>query len=291
MSVWFKYPSDKDITTGHPSGSSVFAPVSGGGGFPAYGTVLSTEYTVTYQIGQEQYSSILATFVKTQDCDVDVLADGMGGSFYNWSSATNIQYKPYGEVAATDATLWESGAVEVPSGSYNFINCGYYEDGKNEIHDGNGQFVFVGVGSFTYYTAGSSTGASNAVANTTEVPAGGTPYDNGTGNSYPYLWDGTGGYYDGTTGTPYGSYYSNGTEVDSSLRYNNANLQSEVPDPSGHFEDNGKYEIYTYYWDGSGGVSSGYFDIGGSFHNWGDYIYNDGTYDYYWDGYGGYYTV
>lgn len=292
MSVWFKYPSDKDITTGHPSGSSVFAPVSGGGGFPPYGTVLYTDYTVTYQNGTEQYSSITGNFVKTQNCDVQVLADGVGGSFYDWGNATNIQYKPYGEVVASDGASWETNPVEIPSGSYNFINSGYYASGKNEIHDGMGNLIFEGIGTFAHYSAGSFTGASNPVANTTECPPSSSNYvDNGTGYEYPYLWDGTGGYYESVTGNFYGSHYSNGTEVDSSFRYNNANLQSEVPDPSGYFVDNGKYEIYTYYWDGYGGVSSGYFGIGGSFYNWGDYIYNDGTYDYYWDGYGGYYTV
>ena len=295
MSVWFKYPSDKDITTGHPSGSSVFAPttIGGGGGFPAYGTVLYTEYSATYQIGAEQYSSVLATFVDTQNCDVLVLADGIGGSFYDWSSATNIQYKPYGEYIGTDTNLWETNPVEIPSGSYNFVNSGYYDAGRNEVHDGMGNLTFVGVGAFTYYPAGSSTGVGNPVANTIDVPSySGNYYDTGTGYDYPYLWDGIGGFYRSATGNFYGSYYSNGTEVDTNIRYHSTDLQTEVPSGSSYYVLNGKYNLDSYYWDGSGNYYTAFTgDTGGVYYNYGDYILNDGTYDYYWDGAGGYYYI
>lgn len=289
MPIRLKFGNDLNISgSSRGAGNSISQP-AGGGGFPPYGTVLSTGYA-NYEIGGTAYSNILATFVYTQYCTVNTVADGVGGSFIDWSSATSINYKPYGEsiaVAASSPMDW--GSLEVPTGSGNFCH-NYYTDGYEEVHGGTGTIVSIPNG-YSHWFAYGYVYVGYNTDNQTEVPSGSSQYfPNGMYEQHNYIADGSGGYTDVYVGT-YGSFYSNGTEVDSSLRYNNANLQSEVPDPSGYFVDNGKYEIYTYYWDGSGNVSSGYFDIGGSFYNWGDYIYNDGTYDYYWDGYGGYYTV
>jgi len=299
MSVWFKYPSDKDITPGHPSGSSIFAPVSGGGGgYPAYGTVLSTGYGVDYENGATQaYSSILAHWVYTQTCDVDTKADGSGGSFVDFGSASNIQFKANGTFVATSSEDLDGNTQQVPSSSGNYYNSGSYTD-RNEVHNGTGGINTVGAGTFTYFTNGTYITGNGSDSNYVQVPAGGSNYENGTGVSHNWVWDGNGGYRNEDSG--YGSYYSNGTEVDASLRYTTFNAQTEVPPYSSAYYDNGKVYQDTYKWDGSGGYTTGAVagNPQGSFFPFGQFITTDncpniGDFNqsvaYYWDGNNGWY--
>jgi hypothetical protein len=300
MSVWFKYPSDKDITPGHPSGSSIFAPGTVGGGPPAYGTVLSTGYGVDYETGANAYSNILANFVYLQSCDVDTKADGLGGSYVDWYNATNIQYKPVGTYIANSSEDFPDVPVEVPSGSGVYHNSGEWTE-RNEVHDGNGGINTVGTGTFSLYTVGTVI-YTHSVNNTEEVPYGSAHReDNGKADNYEYQWNGTGGYnnvYIDTTG----SYFANGTEVATgSLRYDSYSEQmADVPSTSGNLYPNGKTYEYTYCWDGSGGYygdSTG--NLIGSYASFHDFIsYQDcpsvgidGStvgLGYYWDGNGGY---
>ena len=290
MSVWFKYAGDKDITPGHPGGSSVFAPpAGGGGGFPAYGTVLSTAYGVDYDIGYDAYSTYLATLVKTQICDVNTVADGVGGSFVDWSSATMINYKSYGLNVAYGPNIWFY-PIEVPTGSGNYYNVKKSDDSE-EIHDGTGGLAIIPIG-FDYLGTVNQVIFTFTVGQTVEIPPGSSQYwNNGLDDNYSYNCDGLGSYTGPNFTGVSGSLYPNGQEVDTSLRYNLFNWQSEIPPASGQFFDNGKHEVHTQFWDGVGGY---YDDISpnsptGSYYAYGTYIYNDGTYDYYWDGFGGYY--
>ena len=259
-------------------------------GFPAFGTVLSTAYGVTYEQGAipyVAYSTFLALNVDTYDCDVNTIADGVGGSFIDWANAVNISPKPNGTFIATGIDDFPDGAVLVAN---NYYNSGYYTD-TNEVHDGAGSIDTVGAGTFVYYpNLTVITGAYNQ-DNTTEVPNGSSNwYQNGTYIAYNYVWDGNGSFYqDGGTNT--GSYYPAGTEVSTSLRYNTVQLETEVPSGSSSYHPNGKTNFDSYFWDGNGGANSGNLTEG-SFYPHGTYIYYDNNLasDHYWNGLGGYYS-
>jgi hypothetical protein len=296
MSVWFKYPSDKDITPGHPGGSSVFAPGAVGGGYPAYGTTLSTGYGVDYETGANAYSNILANFVYTETCDVDTKADGVGGSFIDWANATNIQFKPYGTHIA-DGSAIGMYPVEVPSGSGTYYASALSDDSE-EIHNGTGQAIIIPIGFDHYYSNGTVIYEHNENL-TIEVPSGSANLeDDGLTDNYEYQWNGTGGYNDMYINTT-GSYYAAGTEINPGLRFNSYNQHmADVPSTSGNLYPDGKTYEYAYYWDGSGG----YYDdvtgnLLGSYHPFHQFISDQdcptvGTsgvgLGYYWDGYGGY---
>jgi hypothetical protein len=290
MPIRLKFRNDLSISgSSRGAGNSISQPATGGGGgFLPYGTLMSTAHGVDYSIGTETYSAYLAIFVKTQTCDVDTLADGVGGSFIDWAGASNIQYKPYGTHIA-DGSGIQIYPVEVPTGSGNYYNSALSDDSE-EIHDGTGQAIIIPIGFDHYYSNGTPI-YSHSVNNTKEIPYGSNHLeDNGLTNNYEYRWNGTGGYNDVFIGTT-GSYYSSGTEISTNLRYHSIDLQSEVPSGSSYYVNNGKYNLDSYYWDGSGDYYTAFTgDTGGVYYNFGDFIYNDGSYDYYWDGSGGYYT-
>lgn len=256
--------------------------------YPPYGTILSTGSS-EYQIGETAYSNILATFVYTQYCTVNTVADGSGGSFIDWSSATSINYKPNGEsIAVAPSTPMEWGSLEVPSTSGNYYH-NYTSDGYEEIHSGAGTIGSIPNGYNHWFTFGYVYGGYDT-DNQTQVPSpSGSYYANGTVAHYDYIADGNGGYIDFYSGT-YGSCYTSGNEVNSSLRYNVINSQTEVPSGSMQYFDNGTYVYDTYAWDGYCGYTTSTNNSGGSYHSSGVFIYNDGMSDYYWDGSGGYYT-
>lgn len=256
-------------------------------GFPAYGTVLSTASGVTYeQVGYSAYSTILASQVYTYNCDVDTVADGAGGSFIDWANAVNIYPKNNGTFIATSTNNFPDNAVLVDA---NYYNSGAYTD-TNEVHNGTGTINTVGAGMFEYYPNGTVITSAGSQNNNTEVPSSSNNYwFNGTYTDYMYVWDGWGSFYqDG--GTSSGSYYSAGTEVDESLRYNIESLETEVPSSSASYHPNGKENFDSYYWNGNGNASSNNYNPHGSFHPHGTYIYYDNNFDYYWNGVGGYYT-
>ena len=298
MSVWFKYPSDKDITPGHPGGSSVFAPGVVGGGYPAYGTVLSTAYGVDYEVGANAYSNILANFVYTQSCNVNTKADGFGGSYVDWYNATSTQYKPVGTFIADSSINFPDVPVEVPSGSGIYYNSGEWSN-TEEQHNGSGGINTVGTNGFGRHPNGTVI-YTHSVNNTEEVPSGSAHLeDDGKTDNYEYRWDGTGGYNDVYINTT-GSYFANGTEVTTgSLRYDSYNQHmADVPSTSGNLYPDGKTYEYTYYWNGNGGY---YGDVTGnligSYHPFHQFISDQdcptvGTsgvgLGYYWDGNGGY---
>lgn len=290
MSVWFKYSGDKDITTGHPGGASVFAPTGAPPSVPPYGTILSTGSS-EYQIGGTAYSNILASFVYTQTCIVNTVADGSGGSFIDWSSATSINFKPNGEsIAVAPSTPMDWGNLEVPTDSGDYYH-NYTSDGYEEVHSGAGTIAYIPNGYNHWYTFGHIYGSGYDVDSTTEVPSSSSSYyPNGTLYHYNYIADGDGGYIDSYSYT-YGSFYSNGTEVSSSLRFNVVANQTEVPSSSMMYWNNGTNTYDTYVWDGSGGYSTSTGNTSGSYISAGVFITNDGMYDYYWDGSGGYYYI
>ena len=248
MAVRLKFGNDLNIFGGsRGAGGFLSTPVSAGGGYPAYGTVLSTANGVDYETGATVFSSILDDSVYNQICDVETKADGVGGSYVDWANATNIQYKAVGTFIATSTENLPSQPVEVPSSSGYYYDSGVYLD-QNDEHNGSGGIQTVGTGTFVPY--GNGTFIVYGGTAQTEVPSSsGNYYDNG--QHYDYVWDGNGGY----TSAYSGSYY-NGTEVSASLRTNIQALQTEVPTSSNAYYDNGQHSADTYLWNGAGSYTS-----------------------------------
>ena len=256
---------------------------------PPYGTVLSTSYSVDYEVGGTAYSSYLATFVFTQTCNVDIMADGAGGSFIAWYSATLISYKPNGTHIADGPNIWFN-SIEVPTGSGLYYNTKMSDDSE-EVHDGMGGTVINPIGWDTMGSAGHLIYTYDDPL-MSEIPTGSSNYwANGKVDVYKYVTNQFGTYDGPVYDSQYGDYHPVGTEVSDTLRFPNGNIQTEVPSGSMMYWDNGTYYIASYVWNGSGGnYIDGAFVTGGSYYSYGDFIYNDGMNDYYWDGYGGYYT-
>jgi hypothetical protein len=242
MSVRFQYAGDKDISAGRSGGASIFSlPLAGG--FPEAGTILNTLLAQTYPIAEGGTSlSVGGINYPTQVADVYEKADGSGGSYLDWVNAFNVQYQANGTLFYVDVGATGGGnSVEVPYGSNNSYESGYYSD-TAYFHDGSGAYYTTGTGTYVYYS-GSIVSYAN---NQTEVPtSSGNYYDNGTTSDY--VWDGNGGY---TTGTG-GAYYANGDQT--GISGLNVSDQLEVPSGSGFYYNTGTQTGYT--WDGSGGYN------------------------------------
>lgn len=296
--------------------------------FPPAGSYNSTQFGIDYPIaeGGSAVQDPAANLYPSQICDVDVLNDGSGGTYIDWSSVTNIQYKAYGISYYTSPSPSNSD-IEVPSGSGVYYTAGSaYADYR---HDGSGGYFQDWVNQ-TWFSNGTDTNIELLAESDqqTEVPSGsGNYYANGQFNGY--TWDGSGGYNYPVTK---GAYYSNGT--DTNLTGLDSPQQTEVPSGSGNYYNNGQFDGYT--WDGNGGYnypvtkgayyssgsvifhndntvevpsgsgqnfsngtfveyqwdgSGGYNDTsGGSYYSYGTYITNYSGTDYYWDENGGYYS-
>jgi hypothetical protein len=201
MSVWFKYAGDKDITTGHPGGSSVFTlPVTGG--FPPYGTELGSgneprtlnwSYTTGGRNGTFEWG--YTPYIQR--------ADGVGGSFLDYGTTVKTTYGGY----VIDDSEFEA--------FYRIIYRGYpYDNSWSECHrsgptgSGNGGDLSIYIyGPNQSYVIGSfsstemhdgTCGTYNDTVNTW-FPYGTyitTWYDSSSGYTYDYYADGAGGYYD-----------------------------------------------------------------------------------------------
>ena len=223
------------ISTGISSGSSrngfgnivSFPSVS----FPANGSYNSTLNDVEYPIAEGGASVTVASVAyPSQTCDVDVENDGAGGTYTDWTTATDVQYKPYGLWIYTDGTL-EPLEVEVPSGSGNNYQGGTYQN--SYYHDGAGSSynAVTNNSPYTYGTEVSTSLRDGFVYFTTAIY--GSDWQNGTYTADSYYWDGAVGYYIGTTPT-LGSFHAYGTYITN--------------------DGNGNY----YYWDGNNGYYNEY---------------------------------
>ena len=267
------------ISSGHSrNGFGNIVSFPSASGFPAAGSYNSTLNDVTYPIANGGASvTVLSVAYPSQTCDVDVKNNGSGGTYTDWTTATDVQYKPYGSSIYTDPTLEPLG-IEVPSGSSTYITGGTYQN--SYYHDGAGSSYNEGTNN-SYYSDGTNTNLTglNEPAYT-QVPSGGSNYNNGTYTGY--TWNGSGGYNYPVNG---GSYYSNGTFI------------VFIPDSTYSGGVNiGGTTYYAqecgndYFWNGSG-ADGGAVPICKYYPN-GTFIFNDGLgVDYYWDGTGGYYTV
>ena len=201
-------------------------------GFPAYGTFNSWSYDVTYPIANggadliDPYNDFAPT--PSQYCDVQVENDGSGGTYTDWTTATDIQYFAYGTVIFSNS----------PNPNYINISGTNYANGTyvtNYIHNGSGgatqtevytylanneeiteivqpktldistnyngtQTVQAGTEEVTYYSDGVG-GYTPSTGNYIDWYASGTQiytesyYLDGTTNIYTYFSDDNGGYY------------------------------------------------------------------------------------------------
>lgn len=321
------------VGDGFGAGSFQISEIAGAISFPPAGSYNSTLYGVEYPTDQggSAFTNPIngaAPPIPNQICDVDVENDGAGGTYTDWSTATNIQFKPYGNVF--HITYGVGNNIEVPSGSGQSYVGGSYDD--TWFHDGAGSYGQSAI-NISYYSNGTDTNIESVgTPQQTEVPTGsGVYHDNGRFNGY--TWDGNGGYNYPITK---GAYWTTGDTVGLS----GLNVVEEIEVPTGgSLYGTGRTVIYT--WDGSGGynypvydgsyypvdtliwesvtTTSGSTDVpsgsgnsydstlngdqylwngsGGYNYNsswyypYGTFIYSDGTYEYKWDGVGGYYSI
>jgi hypothetical protein len=231
--------------------------------FPEYGELLETLTAQEYPISEGgSYLTINAVNYPIQVADVDRLADGVGGSFLDWTNISNVAYKSNGNTITT-----ASGSHFVTINGINY-SVGSYT--TTYYHDGSGGYYELTDNSYSTY--GTYLAGQNGV--TSYINIAGTDYANGS-YDINYYSDGAGSYYSSNENA---SYTSNGIFI---VGFNN---QTEVPSGSNSYFDNGT--TTEYYHDGSGGY---YSSSGGSYYSSGTFITNYSGTDYYWDGSGGFY--
>lgn len=197
------------------------------GNFPAAGTILYTQYGAVYPASEGGSSNTVVELSLPFDnsvCDVNIVADGFGGSYYDWDNVTNITYIDSGVFLADDIN---GGSTAIYISELN----GYYGNGdylsRTFFHDGTGSY-YIQYGNYTYTAFGYYYGG-NGIGGTfspVEVPSGSSVFwDSNTYDEYAARADGSGGY---TWAMENVQYYSDGTFI-----YNDGT------------DD--------WYWDGSGG--------------------------------------
>lgn len=218
--------------------------------FPPAGTYYDTQYGVEYPVaegGSYVQNPITSEIVPNQTCDVDREHDGSGGIVYDWTTATNVAFKPYGEVFYVHTGAVGGVPVEVPSGSGNYYDGGTTQD-QAYRHDGSGYWFNTYYGTITWYSNGDTTNIDVLdVSTMVEVPTGSGNFYN-SGEVVGYTWNGSGGYNYPVTKT---AHYANGD--DTNIDVLDANTMVEVPTGSGNFYHNG--EVVGYTWNGSGGYN------------------------------------
>lgn len=253
--------------------------------YPPAGTTLQTLYGETYPIengGNSVYAN--GNYYPNQMGDVNLVADGNGGSYIDWYSITNIAYKTYGSVI-----LSESGNTYVDINGNNYIN-GYW--GNSYYHDGNGNSYSAG--NTSYYSYGSMI---VTLGGYTTVDVNGANLINGTYTD-DYFSDGYGSYY--SSGSS--SYYTAGTYLGLDPVSNSYGSYIEL-DYNYFYPQRINYYVYAdggsgWYSNSDGLVS--YWPYGTFFYSnsatypvpdtSGNHYANGKNNSFYYDGDGGYYT-
>jgi hypothetical protein len=167
-------------------------PSGGGGGVPAEGTILSTLYGTTFPIaqgGQYIYIGDFSADFENQNCDVNIVADGVGGSYTDWGNVSNIVYKT--SFIGNDNTIGGS-SISTPVGSFTTATW----DSQDFYHDGTGGWTTTPVNPVNA-SAGDYIGNDPSNGNgELEVPSGNnTFFVYGSFSGTNYYYDGSGGYY------------------------------------------------------------------------------------------------
>jgi hypothetical protein len=271
----------------------------GGSVVPEYGTVIRSETGVLYgpSVATIQGFGNTSLFEWSgQICDVNVIADGLGGEVYDWNSATNIEYTPAGTIIGTDAEF-----QDYPDEFfyyYDFVGGGiddrFYprKAKKRYFHDGTGIWYSEWV-DLEYYPNGTLIVGVQFLEKVAMPPSGlctdewGNQVDCNyiTGRASNYVWNGMGGF---TAGPLSGSYFPNGT-VYYTDNTPDTDAQFYIPE-LGATVNGGPYFRTRYMWNGLGGLGQVTSEQVNVFHPSGTFIGDDGTNNYYHNGYGGYYT-
>ena len=200
-------------------------------GFPEAGTFNSWLYDVTYPIANGGADLIDPNNdedpTPSQFCDVQVENDGSGGTYTDWTTATDIQYFAYGTVIRTFS----------PNTNYIMISGTNYANGTSveyNIHNGSGGITQTTV--YDYLANGIEITQINqpatldisTVYNGTQTVQAGTVL-------ITYYSNGVGGY-EPSTGNTY-DWYANGTQI-----YTESNTMDGVTSYYNYFsDDNGSY--------------------------------------------------
>ncbi|NCX56347.1 MAG: hypothetical protein EBW87_04010 [Burkholderiaceae bacterium] len=169
--------------------------VGGGGGCPAYGTVLEVLTGVEYPIAEGGESVMIypdsnATYVPIQVCDVTVKADGSCGSFTDWTTATNVSYKAEGTSIGSDSPSYYRGPIADINIEVNCSLVGSFSPGTIYyvfVSDGGGGFSTSDMNN--YYGYGDDYGLNNPYT------VNGPGCDTENPIEVSIYWDGNGGYY------------------------------------------------------------------------------------------------
>jgi hypothetical protein len=164
------------IGDGFGNGSFVFGEVPSGGGGNQAGDYAYTAYGVTYPIAEGGAAVTvyeLTSDFPSQICDVDYIYEEGGVSTVpDWSTVSNIQYRPNGFYHAGDGIPTSQTPVEVPFESGTYYDSEYITE-YAALANGSGGYTWTAYG-VGYW------------AEDTFI------YDDGTD---AYFWNGTGGYY------------------------------------------------------------------------------------------------
>lgn len=169
---------------------------------PAYGTFNSWLYDVTYPIvNGGLYVTINSATYPSQFCDVELKNDGLGGTYTDWTTVTDVQ-----NFASPTAI------TSVSFTTYVTINGNSYSSGSgvtDYTHDGNGGYAENSTYSYTAWgnSVGSPTSSDLSIGLTTNCN-GNFSVNAGTSVT-SYFHDGYGGYYTSSEN----SYSSYGTQI------------------------------------------------------------------------------
>lgn len=175
-----------------------------GPSYPPAGTYYDTQYGVEYPIAEGGGAvSYNASSYPNQLADVIVKNDGSGGTYIDWSTASNVVFKPYGTVFASETG---SVVVTVPNPTTNYTISDSYVD---VAHDGNGFYAYVNASNNYYYASGQLFHHyPQPGSNTVYVAELDADFPSASWSGTNYIFDGGSGYYEQQTDV---TYTSNGT--------------------------------------------------------------------------------
>lgn len=317
MRFRYRSPFDKSVSMGGLGDVVSYFPSQEEN--PPYGTLIQN-YPSRLKLVSEGggYVVFNGTNYPNTIWNVNELANGIGGTFYDWENAAFVQYET-GQIGSGSS----SSAPIIINGYDYGAGCSY---SYNVYHDGMG-------GTYDEGTGGSCTGSGTYITSSstnTYLSISGTSHISGYIPT-TYYHDGSGGYYSTTENAV---YYNNGTYIQTrydvplylylytpdGLNYvgsfqNGVATVEDYHDGMGSYYTNtvfatytesGEITTYNYQTDVAGYLYNNgrtvtyYFQPSWNnyysyaeyfnYYSYGTYIWDDGYNYYYWDGYGGYYT-
>lgn len=194
--------------------------------YPAYGSYNSTLYGVTYPIVNGGASvTVNSTAYPSQTCEVTVKNDGAGGTYTDWTTATDVQYIPN-----------ETSIVSITTNLFINVAGGDYDNGSSTE-----EFKHNGTGGY------SSSVTYSYPADDTLIVAATSAYN-------VDMITNCNGTLSGTVGTITTNYYHDGGGGSDSTAPTTSYLSYRTLSTSEYCDDgSGNYQWTYYYSDGSGG--------------------------------------